>query len=298
MNKYLNNFFEEKDTFLQMPTHKSFVNLTGKRIGNWNVIKYWGKKGKNKKLHYWWCECLICGIKKEVMHDYLLSSKKIGGCHSCATKIKNKNHSSIEKGKKRRKKLIGQKVDMLTIIKDVTKKRGKATFELMCDCGKKLKMREDVLFNGRPSSGSTLKSCGCFRDLVGENHPLYKSKPNQGQHRPDGYVSIRPLGWPHNIDEFDKNIPEIKEHLKKYKNGEVKKLDGRIPEHRYVMMRHLGRYLKPAPEETVHHKNGIRNDNRIENLELWTGHHPYGVRPKDLEDWAKNYLEERGYKVL
>lgn len=59
-------------------------------------------------------------------------------------------------------------------------------------------------------------------------------------------------------------------------------------EHRVVMESHVGRDL--LPHETVHHINGIRDDNRIENLELWSSSHPKGQRAIDKVAWAKELL--------
>jgi hypothetical protein len=77
-----------------------------------------------------------------------------------------------------------------------------------------------------------------------------------------------------------------------YFPGHSRASNNYVLEHILVMEEKLGREL--YPNENVHHINGVRDDNRPENLELWVKPHPTGVRVEDAVERAKLILQRYG----
>lgn len=170
--------------------------------------------------------------------------------------------------RKRLPDISGKKFGKLTVMRRAATVVGThhALYECKCDCGKTKTIEAFQLVGGGT------KSCGCHSVcymkensvyLRGELHPLWKGDSRLIN---DGYVSVRSLGH-----------PRVNCH-------------GYVREHILVMEEVMGRYLHLG--ETVHHKNGIKADNRPENLELWASNHPGGQRVSDLVDFAKKIIEE------
>lgn len=78
-------------------------------------------------------------------------------------------------------------------------------------------------------------------------------------------------------------------YIVEYRPGHIQAYaDGKVMQHRRIMADILGRRLFSF--ENVHHKDGNRRNNSVDNLELWVSKQPVGQRPEDLVAWAKEIL--------
>jgi len=80
-----------------------------------------------------------------------------------------------------------------------------------------------------------------------------------------------------------------REHPNKYTNNYV-------PEHHLIMEKAIGRYLDLNQSECVHHINGIKTDNRLENLMLMTRREHDKLHAPTKRFWEKSPLWIKGQK--
>jgi hypothetical protein len=131
--------------------------------------------------------------------------------------------------------IAGKKFGMLSVLKYSHTRDGRAFWDCLCSCGNEVNVRGDCLRNGGT------KSCGCLRNLsssgTGENsHRWEGGRVSNGE----GYVLVMAPGHPRG------------------------KKSGYVYEHVLVAERALGEYI--PRNHVIHHINGIKDDNRLENL--------------------------------
>jgi hypothetical protein len=137
--------------------------------------------------------------------------------------------------------------------------RMKAQKAICRHCGKEFLQSPLKRKDGKPIEHCS-RTCGVRASYARQEHPMAwrgeNSRHWEGGRKKTGtgYMSI-----------YSPGHPSIKVGARKY-----------VLEHRLVMEKHLGRFLTEG--EFVHHKNGVKDDNRIENLELWNRAHPWGQR--------------------
>jgi hypothetical protein len=151
--------------------------------------------------------------------------------------------------------------------------------------------RKGVFETGRPDrlasfSQVTCSVDGCDKNAMAlhlcQNHyaKLKKHGSPTGGYIQDGRSKewhIRKGGY---VIKFDRENP----------HGNP--ITGIVMQHRQVIGEAIGRPLDKT--ENVHHKNGDRADNRLENLELWVKSQPAGQRVSDQVKWAREILEKYG----
>jgi hypothetical protein len=180
------------------------------------------------------------------------------------------------------KDISGQKFGKWTVVsrapKSLRKNSTPAMWNVRCECG-----TESVVSGPDLRSGRT-KGCPCS---IRGPQPTKIGKYSRDKHHAwkggrsldkRGYIVLSPSMV---RDLYPNAVMERKTDVKKPRHNAMF-------EHRAVMSNFLKRSLHS--NETVHHKNGNRQDNRLENLELKVGAHGPGMSVDEAVAWAKEIL--------
>jgi hypothetical protein len=154
----------------------------------------------------------------------------------------------------------------------------------MCGAHYQRQLRGQPLAGRLRGYGPTVRTCavdGCERTAHG--HKLCNAH-NQQHKRGVAIASMVPA--------IKKKATHGSGHTTKAGYRQLGVQGRRVQEHRLVMEQHLGRVLES--HENVHHINGVRDDNRIENLELWSKSQPPGQRVEDKLAWCADFMREYG----
>lgn len=231
----------------------NLIDITNLIFDNWTVLELDKEKIGSNNERYWVCKCK-CGTIKSVMGGRL----RVGKSKSCGC-VRVKVNSKIKIND-----IIGQRYGHLIVIKQGEtkligeKKRKDVRVTCQCDCGNIKDFSRYYLLKGK------VNSCGCYYGRFDEFGNSKKRKIKVLNNH--GYMTI-----------YDPT------HKRSDRNGYVR-------EHILVMEDYLKRPVEKT--EHIHHRNGIKTDNRIENLELWSKHHPFGQRVEDLVKYANDIISK------
>lgn len=272
------------------------IDITGMKFGRLMVISRFLDDKRRGAL--WNCLC-ECGRETVALGGAL----RRGAISSCGCLRKDALRSQLED-------LVRQKFNKLTVLSEHGVRRKQRIWKCVCECGQEELASTNALKSGLKKQCSNCRDgatnivgkrygktivLGKSRTRTESNLALYHCRCDCGNEF-DTYVS-KLISQGH--CGCEKYVGKPIGHKFKKKNGYVmikvkNDLRASINNYRYehvvVIESMMGRSLQEG--ETVHHKNGLRWDNRPENLELWESSHRPGQRISDVIDFCTKYLSK------
>jgi hypothetical protein len=254
-----------------MKKYFTLEDVVGQEVPNtkWTVLHF--SHISNSGAHYWMCRC-ACGREKPVSYNSLSAAARgkpgTSGCKPCAMKIVGQAAKKWHPEEWLGKVFPSTQWTVIGFSHYSGSKGFHQNWLCQCSCGTILPVQLNSLIDGsqgKTNGSLSCRPCGMIRKgLNSRQSGRIKGK--------DGYVRIPT--WAIELPEY------------------VTRKGGDILEHVYVMSCHLNRSL--LPHENVHHINGVRDDNRLENLELWSTSQPAGQRVIDKLQWAREIIDLYG----